>query len=134
MVTKGTLLLMKTVEFTKASSHDSSVFDQLVDYSEQAIFADKAYANKTRSKKLEATGIFDGILAKGYRNKPLSKSEKRINKLLSTIRNKVERPFAYMKQVLQYQRCSYYDIGRNRFEFIIYALVYNIRRLVTLTT
>jgi hypothetical protein len=46
----------------------------------------------------------------------------------------VERPFAYMKQVLQYQRCSYYDIGRNRFEFIICALIYNIRRLVTLST
>lgn len=39
-----------------------------------------------------------------------------------------------MKQVLQYQRCSYYDIGRNRFEFIMCAFVYNIRRLVTLTT
>lgn len=126
--------VIKSVEFTKASFHDSNAFDQLVDYSEQSIFADKGYANKTRRNKLEALGIFDGILAKGYRNKPLSKSEKKVNKLLSTIRNKVERPFAYMKQVLQYQQCSYYDIGRNRFEFIMCALVYNIRRLVTLTT
>lgn len=126
--------IIKTVEFTKASLHDSSAFDQLVDYSEQAVFADKGYANKTRRKKLEAIGIFDGILAKGYRNKPPSKSEKKLNKLLSTIRNRVERPFAFMKQVLQYSRCSYYDIKRNRFEFIMGALVYNIRKLITATT
>ena len=126
--------VIKSVEFTKASFHDSNAFDQLVDYSERSIFADKGYANKTRRKKLEAIGIFDGILAKGYRNKPLSKSEKKVNKLLSTIRNKVERPFAYMKQVLQYEQCSYYDIGRNRFEFIMCAIIYNIRRLITLST
>lgn len=107
--------VIKTLEFTKASVHDSSAFDQLVDYSEQAVFADKGYANKTRRKKLEATGIFDGILAKGYRNKPLSKSDKRFNKLLSSVRNRVEIPFAFMKRVLQYGRCSYYDIKRNRF-------------------
>jgi IS5 family transposase len=123
--------VIKTVEFTKASIHDSSQFDQLVDYSERAVFADKGYANKIRRKKLEAAGIFDGILAKGYRNKPLSKSDKRFNKLLSSVRNRVERPFAFMKQVLQYGRCSYYDIKRNRFEFIMGALVYNIRKLIT---
>jgi len=126
--------VIKTVEFTKASIHDSSAFDQLVDYSEEAVFADKGYANKTRRKKLEANGIFDGILAKGYRNKPLSKSEKKFNRLLSTVRNRVERPFAFMKQVLQYCRCSYYDLKRNRFEFIMGALVYNIRKLITATT
>ncbi|MBS3944585.1 MAG: transposase, partial [Melioribacter sp.] len=49
------------------------------------------------------------------------------------IRNKVERPFAYMKRVLGYSRCSYYDHGRNQFEFIFKALVYNIRRMITLT-
>jgi IS5 family transposase len=123
--------VIKTVEFTKASVHDSSVFDQLVDYSEQAVFADKGYANKTRRKKLEANNIFDGILAKGYRNKSLSKSDKRFNKLLSSVSNRIERPFAFMKRVLQYGRCSYYDIKRNRFEFIMGALVYNIRKLIT---
>ena len=126
--------VIKTVKFTKASVHDSSRFDQLVDYSEKAVFADKGYANKARRKKLESMNIFDGILAKGYRNKPLSKSEKKFNKLLSRVRNKVERPFAFMKRVLRYTRCSYYDIKRNRFEFIMGALVYNIRKLITATT
>ncbi len=108
-----------------------------VDYSEEAIFADKGYANKNRRKKLERRNIFDGILSKGYRNKSLSKSEIRLNKLLSTVRNKVgirrRRTFAYMKRILNYQRCSYYDLRPNRFEFIMAALVYNIRKLITAT-
>lgn len=102
--------VIKTVEFTKASLHDSNAFDKLIDYTEEAVFADKAYANKARRKKLKRENIFDGILSKGYRNKPLSQSEIKLNKLLSTIRNKVERPFAYMKQILNYQQRSYYDL------------------------
>lgn len=123
--------VIKTLEFTNASLHDSSTFEQLIDYSEQAVFADKGYANKSRRKKLEALGIFDGILAKGYRNRPLSKSDKKFNKILSSVRNRVERPFAFMKQVLQYSRCSYYDLRRNKFEFVMCAFVYNIRKLIT---
>jgi IS5 family transposase len=127
--------LIKSVEFTSANLHDSSQFDQLVDLSRtKAVFADKGYANKTRRKKLERKNIFDGILSKGYRNKPLSKTEQRLNRLLSSIRNKVERPFAYMKRILNYHRCSYYDLKRNRFEFVMAALVYNIRKLITATT
>jgi transposase, IS5 family len=126
--------IIKTVEFTKASLHDSNAFDKLVDYTEEAIFADKGYANQFRRKRLQRKNIFDGILSKGYRNKPLSQSEIKLNKLLSTIRNKVERPFAYMSRILNYQRCSYYDLNRNRFEFIMAAFVYNIRKLITATT
>jgi transposase, IS5 family len=126
--------VIKTVEFTKASFHDSNAFDKLVDYSEEAIFADKAYANNARRNKLSRRNIFDGILSKGYRNKPLSQTEIRVNKLLSSVRNKVERPFAYMKRILNYHRCSYYDLKRNRFEFIMAAFVFNIRKLITAIT
>jgi len=125
--------VIKKLEFTKASVHDSVMFDQLVDYNEESVLADKGYANKERREKLESKGIFDGILEKGYRNKTLNKTERKLNRILSSIRNKVERPFAYMKRVLGYSRCSYYDHGRNQFEFIFKALVYNIRRMITLT-
>lgn len=125
--------IIKEVEFTSANIHNSEIFDSLVDLSEEAIFADKGYANKQRKQKLENKGIFDGILEKGYRNKPLKKSQIKMNKLLSSIRNSVERPFAYMKRVLGYHRCSYYDLETNRFEFIFASLIYNIRRMITLT-
>ena len=126
--------IIKQLEFTKASVHDSNEFDNLVDYTEEAVFGDKGYANKPRRKKLESKGIFDGILEKGYRNKPLSKTQKKVNRLLSSIRNRVEKTFAFMKKVLGYERCSYYDLGRKRFEFTLAAFVFNIRRMISLTT
>lgn len=126
--------IIKTVEFTPASIHDSNMFDSLVDQTEQAVLADKGYANQERKRNLRSKGIFCGILDKGYRNKTLSKKQQRKNRFLSSVRNSVERPFSFMKQVLNYSRCSYYDIKRNRFEFIMCSFVYNIRRLVTLTT
>lgn len=107
------------MEFTPASIHDSKVFEHLVDYTEEAIFADKGYANQKRREELvrrmlcKERNIFDGILSKGYaqhssnRNKPLSRAEKRTNRILSRVRNKVERALAYIKKILNYQRCSY---------------------------
>jgi hypothetical protein len=61
------------------------------------VFAAKGKANKQRSQVLESKVIFsrrdgfpDGILAKGYRNKQLTKTQQRVNRMLSTRRNKVE--------------------------------------------
>ena len=106
----------------------------MIDYTEEAIFAEKGYGNQFRRKKLQRKNRFDGILSKGYRNKPLSQSEIKLNKLLSTIRDKVEGPFAYVKGILNYRLYSYYNVKRNRFEFIMAAFVYNIRKLITAVT
>jgi IS5 family transposase len=126
--------VIKKVEFSSANIHDSNMFDILVDQTEQFVLADKGYANQQRKRNLRSKGIFCGILYKGYRNRTLSKKQQKKNRLLSSLRNAVERPFSFMKQVLNYSRCSYYDIRRNRFEFIMCAFVYNIRRLITLST
>ena len=124
--------VIKKVEFSSASIHDSNMFNSLIDETEQVVLADKAYANQQRKRNLRSKGIFCAILDKGYRNRTLSRKQQKKNRLLSSVRNAVERPFSFMKQVLNYSRCSYYDIRRNRFEFIMCAFVYNIRRLITL--
>lgn len=125
--------IIHSVEFTSANIHDSNVFDQLLTGDERAVFADKGYANKERRATLKALGVRDGILEKGYRNRPLTKHQRARNKLLSAIRNAVERPFGFMKEVLNYERCRYYDLLRNRFQFIVCAVLYNLRRMLSLT-
>lgn len=125
--------IIHSVEFTGAHVHDSDKFDDLLAGSERKVFADKAYANKDRKHMLQRQGIRCGILDKGYRDTPLSKKQRKRNKLLSAIRNAVERPFAYMKQVLNYQRCRYYSIARNRTQFILCAVVFNMRRMLSLS-
>jgi IS5 family transposase len=125
--------VIHSVEFTSANVHDSAMFESLVHGKEKSVYADKGYANKKRKKALETKGTFCGILEKGYRNKPLTKAGTALNKQLSKVRNIVERPFSYMKNVLNYERCSYYDDKRNRFEFVMNAIVYNIRKSITLS-
>lgn len=125
--------VIHSVEFTPANVHDSEKFDPLLRGKEKSVYADKGYAGKKRKKALENKGIFCGILEKGYRNHRLTKTQIAKNKQLSRIRNIVERPFAYMKRVLGYERCRYYDLRRNRFQFILNATVYNMRRFLTLS-
>jgi IS5 family transposase len=124
--------MIRTTEFTTASIHDSDMFDHITTGKEKYIIADKGYANEKRKAQLRRRNVFCGILDKGYRNRPLSNKQKARNKKLSAVRNAVEQPFAYAKHVLNYTRRSYYTLGRNRFQFNLVALVYNIRRYITL--
>ena len=124
--------IIHTTEFTQASIHDSDMFDHLVKGKEKSILADKGYANQKRKRLLRGQGTYCGIMDKGYRNRPLSNKQKKRNKKISSVRNAVERPFAFAKRILNYDRCSYYDLNRNRVEFNMVVLVYNIRRYMSL--
>jgi IS5 family transposase len=125
--------VIHTTVFTPANIHDSDIFDHLITGREQVVIADKGYANRSRKRHLREAGIFCGILDKGYRNRPLTLKQKRRNFKLSQIRSTVERPFAFAKHVLHYDRCRYYSLARNLFQFNMVALVYNLRRCMTLT-
>ena len=120
-----------SVEFTPADVHDSTLFESLIHENEEIILADKGYASQKRKRRLREKGIYCGILDKAYRNRPLSKKQKRRNKRLSSPRSAVERPFAFFKRIIEYDRCSYYDLRRNRFEFVFASVVYNMRRYIT---
>jgi IS5 family transposase len=125
--------VIHSVEFTPANVHDTQKFNNLLLSTERAVYADKGYANKARKRRLKRQGIRCGILDKGYRDTPLTQAQRKRNKKLSAIRNTVEQPFAFFKQVLQYTRCRYFDLARNRLQFIFSAVVYNIRRMLSLT-
>lgn len=124
--------VIHSVEFTPANVHDTQKFDDLLLSTERVVYADKGYASKKRRQKLQKQGVHCAILERGYRNTPLKQVQKERNRRLSAIRNRVEQPFAFFKQVLQYTRCRYFDLARNRLQFILSAVVYNIRRMLSL--
>jgi IS5 family transposase len=125
--------VIHTVIFTPANVHDSNKFDDLLLGTEKRVYADKGYANKQRRKALQEQGITPKIMHKAYRNRPLTKQQKKQNMLFSKVRSAVERPFGYMKRVLEYSRCRYYDFRRNAFQFTLAAVVYNLRRMLSLS-
>ena len=125
--------VIHSVEFTPANVHDSEMFEECIHGKEKSVYADKGYAKGERKRNLEEKGVFCGVLEKGYRNKKLTKSQTANNKILSKIRNEVEKPFAFMKKILNYERCRYYDVKRNQFQFIFCAMIYNMRKLITIS-
>lgn len=125
--------VIHTVEFTAANVHDSEKFNDLLCGSEKRVYADKGYAKKDRREQLKKRGIVPKIMHKGYRNHPITQKQMKQNTIYAKTRNAVERPFGFMSVVLNYVRCRYYDFGRNRFQFMLAATVYNIRRFISLT-
>jgi len=128
----STSKIIHSIEFTPAHVHDSACFDQLVHGKEQIVIADKGYVQRERKQKLRAKDTVCGIMDKGYRSRSLSSKQKKRNKKLSGVRNAVERPFGFSKQVLNYTHSRYYDLPRNRFQFTMVMIIYNMRRYLSL--
>lgn len=122
--------IIHTADFTPAHVSDTELFDNMLLGSETSVYADKGYASKERRQALEQQGVRCGIMFRGARAHPITPKQKRINRHLSSIRGAVERPFAFLKRILGYSRCRYYDLGRNRFQFLLSLMVYNLRRSV----
>lgn len=126
--------IIRKQSFTSACVHDSQQTGELVCGDEQALFADKAYANDELKRTCRKEGVFYGILDKGRRNRPLSQKQKKANSRKSRIRNAVERPFAWFKRMLGYRMVRYVNLRRNALQFTFLCIVHNLRRGVCLST
>jgi IS5 family transposase len=124
-------LIEKTV-LTTASVHDSNVFDELLPDDTQAVYADKAYADRERSAKLEKRGIKNGILDKAYRNHKLSDEQVEANKAKSKVRTNIERVFAHWKRWFSYTEVRYRGISKNALQLEFLAVAYNLKRTVAI--
>jgi len=130
-VDQGTNIIRKKI-FTTASPHDSQQREKLICGDEASVFADKAYDNDAVKRDLRKRGIYYGILDKGRRGRPLSKSQKKRNKKKSQIRNAVERPFAHFKNLYGYTRTKYLTLERNDLHFTFLCIIHNVRRGIAL--
>lgn len=120
--------LIRKKAFTSAQPHDSQLLDELLSGDERAIFGDSAYSKKEDKQKARKQGVYYGILDKGNRKRKLSSTQKKNNKKKSKIRAKVEHPFAFMKQKLNYKNTVAKTIDRNDLRFTMNCILYNIFR------
>ena len=88
------------------------------------------HKNQSKENKQEARkkGIYYGVLDKGTRKRKLSSTQKKNNKKKSKIRAKVEHPFAFMKEKLNYKNTVAKTIERNDLRFTMNCILYNIFR------
>ena len=124
--------LIKRVTLTPANVHDSTEFSALLTGQEQSVFADKAYAQAARKRHLRAEGVYCGILDKGYRNRPLSPTQRQHNKRKTRIRNRVERIFATWVKDYGYRVVRYTTLARNTAQVVVMSIAYNLKRALKL--
>lgn len=120
--------LIRKRSFTSARPHDSQQKEELWSGDEQAVFGDSAYSNQAEKRAARQIGIYYGILDRGTRKRKLSNSQKKANKKKSSIRCKVEHPFGYMKEKLNYQMAGAKNLLRNALRFDMNCIIYNIMR------
>ena len=85
---------------TDASVHDSQALDELLTESDQGqdLWADSAYTGEEQQKIIKKYKVKDNVHEKGYRNKPLTETQKQSNHQKSKTRARVEHVFGFMEQ------------------------------------
>jgi IS5 family transposase len=114
---------------TDASVHDSQELKNLIDKKkDKRLYGDSAYTGEEVQKCIPKN-VMNRIHEKGYRNRPLTKTQKRNNTAKSKIRARVEHVFGAM---YHFGGLFIRSIGIRRAEFQICLtnLAYNLKRYV----
>ena len=87
--------LIRDYAVTNAATHDSQVFDELLDdgNTSREVFADSAYRSKDHLKRLSQRGFRERLQRKGCRHQKLTEREKQCNHKRSKTRCRVEHVF-----------------------------------------
>ena len=100
---------------TSANVHDSVVIDALLHGEEEIAFGDSAYASNERSLEAERSEG-DVVWATPFKRKKgqaLTDEQRRINRLTSSFRSKVEHVFRVVKRQFGYTRTRYRGLYKN---------------------
>jgi len=124
--------LIRQLESTSANVHDSRMAEDLVQWDEEAVYADKAYDCDAFRRELARMGIGDGILRRKKPGRRMSVEDVVHNKRCSSIRAEVGRPFAWWKELFGFRRCRYTGLVANHTHFTLLAVGHNLKRSLSL--
>jgi IS5 family transposase len=128
--------LILSAHATPANYSDTGELEVLVKESDlpsrSRVYADKGYTSANNRKFLKQHKCKDGIMNRGYRNKPLTERERARNKLISKRRYVVERVFGTLKQRYGMARASYLGTFKVQGELLLSSLAYNLKRALFL--
>jgi IS5 family transposase len=126
--------LIQCYAVTDASVHDSQVFEELLDQSEdeqgkkRPIYADSAYRSAEHEKQLAEDEIESQICEKGTKNKALTEEQKKSNREKSKVRARVEHVFGAHK-IMNGDRVCTIGVKRAKVKIGLINLTYNMKRL-----
>jgi IS5 family transposase len=117
---------------TPANVADTTELERLVDASNlpqnSFVLADKGYASGKNRTILKEKGYTDGIMDRAARNKPLTVVQRIINRLISSVRYKVERSLGTLKRGYHFSRMRYKGLKKGNMEFLFNATAFNLKK------
>ncbi len=117
---------------TKASTNEIANLEEVLDTADLpegiALKADKGYQSKKNEAILKERKLKNHILKKAYKNKPLTKWEKRFNKLIGQTRFKVGRTFGGIKRWFNGGLARCRGIEKMHTQNLMEAVCYNLYR------
>ncbi|NLN40037.1 MAG: IS5 family transposase [Smithella sp.] len=128
--------LIREYAVTEASTHDSQVFEELLDEdnSSRDVWADSAYRSKDALDKLEQEGFREHLQRKGCRHKKLTEREKCGNHTRAKVRSRVEHIFGVQAQRAGSLILRAIGLTRATAKIGLRNLAYNIDRFCLLAT
>mgnify|MGYP001365191984 FL=1 len=118
---------------TPANTADTVEFKRLIDESnlpcESSVIADKGYASEENRNILKCRRLKDLIMHKAKRNNPLTVTQRAINRLISSVRYKVEQTIGILKRSYNFFRMRYKGIDKGNMEFLINAMAFNLKKV-----
>ncbi len=108
---------------TPANVHDSQMYDELLDGTDEVVFGDSAYIGQEAP-----AGVEQQICERGTRGHALTELQKERNREKSKTRSRVEHVFGHIRMVMNGSACR--SIGQRRVSFFIGLtnLLYNMTR------
>lgn len=117
---------------TTASTNEISNLEEVLDTADLPegipLKADKGYQSKKNEDILKKKKLKNHILKKAKKNKPLTKWEKRFNKLIGKTRFKVERTFGGINRWFSGGIARYRGIQKMHTQNLMEAICYNLYR------
>ena len=123
-------------EVTSANVHDSQALLSLLPLHTtegQSVYADSAYDSSALHEELRRRGFTPEIIKKGRRNHPLTPEQEAENKRKSQVRCRIEHIFGDIKNRRDGLMIRTIGLDRARTKIGLINLVYNMRRLLTIS-
>ena len=126
--------LIRDFDVTTASTHDSQVFEDILDDTNTGrdVFADSAYRSEKSEKVIKEKKLHSKVHYRAYRNKPLSEAKKRTNKKRSETRAPVEHVFGHMTTSMNGLMIHTIGLARAKLKLTFKNLAYNMHRVAFL--
>lgn len=126
--------LIRKYAVTDASVHDSQVVDELLDATDQGqeLYGDSAYTGKSAEEIYAKKKVVDRVNEKGYKNRPLTETQKISNREKSKVRARVEHIFGFVENSMNGSYIRTIGMARAKAKIGMMNIVYNICRCVQL--